>query len=42
MFHGEIGNLNLPVLNVKKRISPCVAAKFHRENQIFTAKKITD
>ena len=42
VFRGEIGYLNLPVINVKKRISPRNTAKFHRENRIFAAKKITD
>ena len=32
MFRGEIGNLNLPVVNVKNRISPRNTAKFHRVN----------
>ena len=41
MFRGEIGNFNLPVVNVKKRISPRNTAKFHRENRIFAAKKYT-
>ena len=40
MFHGKIGNLNLPVVNGKKLISPRNMAKFHRENRIFAAKKI--
>ena len=40
MFRGEIGYLNLPVINVKKRISPRNTAKFHRENRIFAAKKL--
>ena len=31
MFRGEIGNLNLPVLNAKKQISPQNTAKFHRD-----------
>ena len=39
VFRGEKGNLNLPVVNVKKRISPRNTAKFHRENRIFAAKK---
>ena len=39
MFRGEKGNFNLPVVNVKKQISP---PKFHRENRIFAAKKLTD
>ena len=38
MFRGEIGYLNLPVVNVKKRISPRNTAKFHRENRIFQRK----
>ena len=42
MFRGEIGTFNLPVVNVKKRISPRNTAKFHRENRIFAAKKLTD
>ena len=42
VFRGEIGNFNLPVVNVKKRISPRNTAKFHRENRIFAAKKLTD
>ena len=42
MFRGEIGNLNLPVVNVKKRISPQYTAEFHLENWIFAAKKLTD
>ena len=42
MFRGEIGNLNLPVVYVKKRISPLNTAKFYRENRIFAAKKMTD
>ena len=42
VFRGEIGNFNLPVVNAKKRISPRNTAKFHRENRIFAAKKITD
>ena len=42
VFRGEIGYLNLPVVNVKKRISPRNTAKFHRENRIFAAKKLTD
>ena len=42
VFRGEIGTLNLPVVSVKKRISPRNTAKFHRENPIFAAKKITD
>ena len=42
MFRGEIGNFNLLVVNVKKRISPRNTAKFHRENWIFVAKKLTD
>ena len=37
-----IGNFNLPVVNVKKRISPRNTAKFHCENPIFAAKKLTD
>ena len=31
---------NLPVVNVKKQISPRNTAEFHRENRIFAAKKI--
>ena len=31
VFRGEIRNLNLPVVNVKKQISPRNTAKFHRE-----------
>ena len=42
VFRGEIGNLNLPVVNIKKRISPRNTAKFHRENRLFAAKKLTD
>ena len=42
MFRGEIGNFNLPVVNVKKRISPRNTAKFHSENRIFAEKKLTD
>ena len=37
-----IGNFNLPVVNVKKQISPRNTAEFHRENPIFAAKKLTD
>ena len=42
VFRGEIGNFNLPVVNVKKHISPRNTAEFHRENRIFAAKKLTD
>ena len=42
VFRGEIGNFNLPVVNVKKQISPRNTAEFHRENRIFAAKKLTD
>ena len=42
MFRGEIGNFNLPLVNVKKRILPRNTAEFHRENPIFAAKKLTD
>ena len=42
MFRGEIGKFNLPVVNVKKQISPRNTAEFHRKNRIFAAKKITD
>ena len=42
MFRGEIGNVNLPVVNVKKQISPRNTAEFHRENRIFAAKKLID
>ena len=42
MFRGEIGIFNLPVVNVKTRISPLNTAEFYRENPIFAAKKITD
>ena len=42
MFRGEIGNFILPVVNVKKQISPRNTAEFHRENRIFAAKKLTD
>ena len=42
IFRGEIGNFNLPVVNVKKQISPRNTAEFHRENRIFAAKKLTD
>ena len=41
VFRSEIGNFNLPVVNVKKRISPRNSAKFHRDNRIFAAKKLT-
>ena len=40
--HDEIGNFILPVVNVKKQISPRNTAEFHRENRIFAAKKLTD
>ena len=36
MFRGEIGNLNLPVVDFKN------TAKFHRKNRIFAAKNLTD
>ena len=44
MFRGEIGNLTLPVVNVKKRISPRNTAKFPAKIGflIFAAKKLTD
>ena len=42
VFRGEIGNFNLPVVNVKNQISPRNTAEFHRENRIFAAKKLTD
>ena len=38
VFRGEIGNFYLPVVNVKKRISPRNTGKFHRENRICAAK----
>ena len=40
MFRGEIGNFNLPVVNVKKQISPRNTAEFHRENRDFRGEKI--
>ena len=38
VFRGEIGHLNLSVVNIKKSISPRNTAKFHGENHFSAVK----